>query len=287
MRRAGDAKSAPDDAQVWVWGLCERVQICYRCHKPNHRQANKTKGEQMRIWAMMAFVAVAGCVAPSPYSPQPYDPVPASEPVGYSGNAPLPPEQAARNFLTVVGRVEPVAEAYCRQMGRAQNCDFRIVIDDRPGQPANAFQTLDKQGRPILAFTLALIADARNADEVAFVVGHEAAHHISGHIPKAQQSAVTGAIVAGVIAAASGMGDAGIEQAQQIGAGVGARGYSKEFELQADAMGTEIAFHAGYDPLRGSAFFDRLPDPGDAFLGTHPANAQRKAVVARVMAELR
>ncbi len=240
----------------------------------------------MRFWPMMAGLALAGCVAPTPYPPQSSpDPMPA--PIVYSPSAPLPPEQAARNFLTVVQRVEPVAEAYCREVGRAGNCDFRIVIDDRPGQPANAFQTLDKQGRPILAFTLALIADARNADEVAFVLGHEAAHHISGHIPKAQQSAATGAILAGVLAAASGMGDAGIEQAQQIGAGMAARGYSKEFELQADALGTEIAFHAGYDPLRGAAFFDRLPDPGDQFLGTHPANAQRKATIARVMAGLR
>lgn len=240
----------------------------------------------MRIWAMMALVGLAGCVAPAPYAPQPLpDPVPAPLNVGI--NAALPPEQAARNFLTVVQRLEPVAEAYCRDVGRATNCDFRIVIDDRPGQPANAFQTLDKQGRPILAFTLALIADARNADEVAFVLGHEAAHHIAGHIPKAQQSAANGAVLAGVLAAASGMDQAGIEQAQQIGAGVGARSYSKEFELQADAMGTEIAFHAGYDPLRGAAFFDRLPDPGDQFLGSHPANAQRKAVVQRVMMELR
>lgn len=243
----------------------------------------------MRIWAMMAALALAGCVAPMPYPQQPglptADPLPAAMTDNSAG--PLPAEQAARNFLTVVQRVEPVAEAYCREVGRSSNCDFRIVIDDRPGQPANAFQTLDKQGRPILAFSLALIADARNADEVAFVVGHEAAHHIEGHIPKAQQSAVTGAIVAGVLAAASGMGDAGIEQAQQIGAGVGARSYSKEFELQADALGTEIAFHAGYDPLRGAAFFDRLPDPGDQFLGSHPANAQRKATVARVMATLR
>ncbi len=253
-----------------------------------YRDVVAIRGRKMRHWVMvLTMVAGLGaCVAPAPYPQQPL-PDATPFPVQSGGSGVLPPEQAARNFLTVVQRIEPVAEAYCRDVGRAANCDFRIVIDDRPGQPANAFQTLDKQGRPILAFTLALIADARNADEIAFVVGHEAAHHISGHITKAQQSAVTGAILAGVLAAASGAGDAGIEQAQQIGAGVGARSYSKEFELQADAMGTEIAFHAGYDPLRGAAFFDRLPDPGDQFLGSHPANAQRKATVARVMAQLR
>ena len=236
------------------------------------------------IFAVLT-AALAGCVQPVDYTPPAAPlPVPTAQPIS---DAPLAPNQAARNFLTVVQRVEPVAEAYCRQMAQVPNCDFRIVIDDRPGQPVNAFQTVDGQGRPILAFSLALIAEARNADELAFVMGHEAAHHIRGHIPKAKQSAVTGAILAGMIAAASGVGQAGVEQAQQIGAGVGARGYSKDFELEADALGTEIAFDAGYDPQQGAAFFDRLPDPGDQFLGTHPPNAQRKATVSRVMAQLR
>ena len=231
----------------------------------------------------LVTASLTACVQPVVYTPQ-NAPLAQAPP---AFDAPLAPNQAARNFLTVVQRVEPVAEAYCRQMGQVQNCDFRIVIDDRPGQGVNAFQTVDRQGRPILAFSIALIAEARNVDELAFVMGHEAAHHISGHIPKAQQSAAQGAILAGMIAAASGAGRAGVEQAQQIGAGMAARSYSKEFELEADALGTEIAFDAGYDPLRGSVFFDRLPDPGDQFLGSHPPNAQRRATVARVMADLR
>ena len=243
-------------------------------------------GRHMRktVLGVGLVAALAGCVQPVSYrSPEVPTPFPVVLP---QPDAPLAPIQAARNFLTVVQRLEPVAEAYCRQVARVQNCDFRIVIDDRPDQPVNAFQTIDRQGRPILAFSLALIAEARNADELAFVMGHEAAHHISGHIPKAQQSATTGAILAGMIAVASGADQAAIEQAQQIGAGLAARSYSKDFELQADALGTEIAFDAGYDPLRGSAFFDRLPDPGDQFLGSHPPNAQRKATVAAVMAQI-
>lgn len=241
----------------------------------------------MRHAALMVFLTagLAGCIAPVRSLP-PLDPI-APPAVQINAGSALPPEQAARNFVTVVNRLEPVAEAYCRQVGRVSNCDFRIVIDDRPGLGVNAFQTVDRQGRPILAFSIALIAEARNADELAFVMGHEAAHHIRGHIPKARQSAATGAILAGIIAAASGAGQADVEQAQQIGAGVGARSYSKDFELEADALGTEIAFDAGYDSLRGSAFFDRLPDPGDQFLGSHPPNAQRKATVTRVMADLR
>lgn len=233
---------------------------------------------------LAAAVSLAGCVsvAPMPPQPQPQVAAPAPTPSG----ALLPIETAARNFVTVIGRVEPVAERACRAQGRIPNCDFQIVVDDRPGQPPNAFQTVDDAGRPILGFTLALIADARSPDELAFVLGHEAAHHIAGHLPRQQDTALAGALVAGILAQVSGAGAEAVSAAQDIGASVGARQYSKAFELEADSLGTEIAYVAGYDPIKGAAFFDRLPDPGDKFLGTHPANAQRKQTVAAAVARL-
>lgn len=225
-----------------------------------------------------ALLAFGGCV--STYPAPPSVPGPAAAPV-------QPARVAAENFLTVVSRVEPVAERYCRSRGVARTCDFRIVIDDRPGQPPNAFQTLDSNGRPVIGFTLALIADARNPDELAFVLGHEAAHHIEGHIPQRQEQALSGALLAGVLAQASGLSAEEIKAAQNLGAEVAARSYSRDFELQADALGAEIALIAGYDPVAGSGFFDRLPDPGDKFLGSHPPNAQRKAQVAATVRRLR
>jgi predicted Zn-dependent protease len=67
---------------------------------------------------------------------------------------------------------------------------------------------------------------------------------------------------------------------------LGLRSYSKTYELQADALGTLIAANAGYDPLRGVAFFTRIPDPGDAFLGTHPPNRRRIKIVREAAASL-
>ncbi len=198
----------------------------------------------------------------------------------------LTARQAARSFVRVVNTVEPVAERECRARTRGVNCNFNIVIDDRPGQPANAFQTLDKNGRPVVAFTLALIADARNEDELAFVLGHETAHHIAGHISRQQQNAVAGAVVAGSLAVLLGGDSNAVEAAQRTGARVGARSYSKNFELEADALGTVITARAGYNPVRGAQFFTRIPDPGDRFLGTHPPNAARMAVVRRTAAGL-
>ena len=197
------------------------------------------------------------------------------------------PEAAARNFVQVVDRVQPVAEAICRERTRNVPCDFQIAIDDRLDQPPNAFQTVDEPGNPVLVFTVRLIAEVGNADELAFVMGHEAAHHIAGHLPRQQESAMTGALVAGTLASLGGGGESAVRAAQDMGAVIGSRSFSKDFELEADALGTEIAWRAGFDPMVGAQFFSRMPDPGNSFLGSHPPNAARVAIVQRTVATLR
>lgn len=230
----------------------------------------------LAVLAMLALGACAAPVAAPPATfPQPFPP-------GLGT-----PDAAARNFVTVVEQTAPVAEQICRERTRAVPCAFRIAIDDRADASPNAFQTLDDAGNPVLVFNLALIAAVRNPDELAFVVGHEAAHHILGHIPRQQQSAMTGAMVAGAMASLGGANQAAVQQAQDFGAMVGSRSFSQEFELEADALGTQIAFRAGFDPILGARFFARLPDPGNRFLGSHPPNAQRTAMVAQTMAGLR
>jgi len=117
-------------------------------------------------------------------------------------------------------------------------------------------------------------------------VGHEAAHHIEGHIPKQQQTAIAGATLAGMILSASGASEETIRQAQRFGAAVGGRVYAQDMELEADALGTRIAALAGYDPVRGAEYFARIPDPGQTFIGTHPPNAKRQQVVRQTAASL-
>ncbi|EDZ42669.1 MAG: M48 family metallopeptidase [Planktotalea sp.] len=225
-------------------------------------------------------VSLSACV--STPSPEPAAPSQSSVSAPTSANA----EQAARQFVKVVQTVEPVAEAECRARTTDLNCDFNIVVDDRPGQAPNAFQTLDKNGRPVLAFNIPLIATVRNADELAFVMGHEAAHHIQEHLARQQVNATAGALIFGGLAAITGGGEQIVQTAQQVGATVGARGYSKDFELEADRLGTVISHKAGYDPVRGAAFFTRIPDPGNTFLGTHPPNALRINTVRKTAAKL-
>lgn len=239
----------------------------------------------MRLVAVFFALVLAGC-APMDTAQRPTGATPSVPPPVDSG-ALLPASQAMVNFRIAVTRIEPVAEQICRQRGNNSNCDFLILVDDRPGAPMNAYQTLDRTGRPVIVFTERLIADARNVDEIAFVLAHEAAHHIEGHLARQQQNAVLGATLIGSLAGAlGGNSPDAVQTAQQLGASVGARAYSRNFELEADATGTRIAHAAGFNPLRGSEFFFRIPDPGNRFLGTHPANADRLRVVREVAATL-
>lgn len=229
----------------------------------------------------LTAVALGACTVESTEAPTTQ---PAPQPaVAKQAPPKLSSRTAVANFRAVVRQVEPVAERECRNRAPDLNCDFKIVVDERTNIPPNAFQTLDRNGRPILGFTIALIADARNRDEIAFVMGHEAAHHISRHLAKQQQTAIGGAILGGIIAASVGLD---VDTGQRVGGTVGARAYSKDNELEADALGTIIAKKARFDPVRGAAFFNRIPDPGDRFLGTHPPNAARIEVVRKVNSQL-
>ncbi|TDK41244.1 M48 family metallopeptidase [Antarcticimicrobium luteum] len=220
-----------------------------------------------RILMMLALLFVAGCAAAPP-----------------PGTA-LPEEvlRARRAFGQVVAAVEPVAERECASRTSDVSCDFIIRVDPDPGDQPNAFQTVDSRGRPVILFTVALIDSTRNADELAFVLSHETAHHILGHLDRQARHAAAGAAIFGGLATLDGASPEAVIRAQELGAAVGARSYSKDFELEADHLGTVIAYHAGFDPLRGAEYFARLPDPGDRFLGTHPPNAARVRVVQQTM----
>ncbi len=232
----------------------------------------------MRRLLLLSFAVLAGCSV-TPPAPEV---LPPPEPQTI-----IIERSTIERVVAVVQTVAPVAEEMCTRRAPTLNCDFRIVVDETPNAPPNAFQTQDDEGRPIIAFTLALIAEAQNSDEMAFIMSHEAAHHILGHIVRQNENAMAGAqILGGLASVLSGGREESIRAGVRLGAEIGARTYSKDFELEADAMGTVIAARAGFNPLRGAEFFFRIPDPGNQFLGSHPANADRLATVQRVARQL-
>jgi Zn-dependent protease with chaperone function len=156
------------------------------------------------------------------------------------------------HFDEAVARVLPVAHAICERQRPDARCDFKVVIDTRYKVTPNAYQTVDADGRPVLGVTEGLLAMIANRDELAFVLAHEAAHHVAGHT-----------------------GEPALTLLQHKDSAMATSHDTRRTELEADALGVAIARAAGFDPLRGARFFLRLPDPGKAVLGTHPDHETR------------
>ncbi|WP_420584664.1 M48 family metallopeptidase [Ruegeria sp.] len=193
----------------------------------------------------------------------------------------ITPEEMPRaeTFRSVSQTVGKEARAECLRQRRVSNCDFTILVDLDPRAEANAFQTLDDKDQPVIIFTRSMIQSTKNPDELAFVMGHEAAHHVLAHIDRQSQNAQEGAAIFDRLGKLHGEDGADLERSQKLGAEVNVQVNVKEFELEADRLGTIITYNAGYNPLIGAKYFDRIPDPGDQFLGTHPPNAARIQIV--------
>lgn len=218
----------------------------------------------------------------------------------------LDPAAAVAQFRTVAAAVEPVAETFCRSQTEEIanfNCDIRLDIDPQ-ATDRNAFFHFAEGGAPTVTFTVPLIMDARNPDELAFVMGHEMGHHIGRHIQKGQQQAVAGMLIMGALAAYgqaqmtaanpyryTGNDSQQMHDMMGIGGAVGEAAYSQTYELEADVIGTYIATAAGYDPVLGARFFARPEQPVTAsgarsFWGTHPAHETRLATVIETRAAM-
>lgn len=239
------------------------------------------------LFAACVGLALAGC-AGYPTGQQPNR---APPPVGAPpATAPLPQGRIS-DFSRAATRIEATAQSMCRDSvptAPAVRCDFEYRLVDDPRLGPNAFQTLGPDGRPVVAMTTQLVAATANSDEIAFILGHESAHHISDHLGRAQSQAMTGALVLGALATLGNASDDVVSDMMDLGAALGGRAYSQSYELEADRLGAYIAARAGYDPGRGALVFARpVLAGGGGLLSTHPGSAQRQTAAAATAAEIR
>lgn len=196
------------------------------------------------------------------------------------GGCSAPPylEPSAREtvvFSDVVSQVQPVAERQCRAQAPEIDCRFSISLVRDPDLQANAYYHRLPSGAPRIVVTQSLLETLQNADELALILGHEAAHHIAGHFLARSESALSEALAHWIAAEDAGLKGVDLSNAAQAGAKLGARRFSKQFELEADQLGAVIARDAGYDPVKAVAYLERAYDPGNQHMGTHPPNSQR------------
>lgn len=247
---------------------------------------------KMRLALVGLALAVAGCTTPADlpdasasHGSQAEDLYQTAQ---YQNTGKLSRGAALARFKRVMPRVRRAGVAYCRTHyagGNTALCNVDIGIDTKLKQP-NAYFTF-QNGRPVVRMSVPLLQESGSDDEVAFVMGHEYGHMLGQHIQKSVRQAQVGAILLGALTAAAGGDVSAVEASMDLGAAVGGRAYSQDYELESDILGTRIAYAAGYDPVKGLQFFTRNAKKGargqGSFWSTHPPDRRR---VATVLAEV-
>jgi predicted Zn-dependent protease len=129
------------------------------------------------------------------------------------------------------------------------------------------------------AVNTGLLTLATSDDELAIVMGHEAAHAIARHGGERISRAMAVELAAGLASAAGG---ASPELINGILAGYGVFGetaFSRKEETEADRIGLIIAADAGYDPRAAVGFWKKMAANGGGntpeFISTHPSDETR------------
>ena len=116
-------------------------------------------------------------------------------------------------------------------------------------------------------------------EELAAVMGHEIAHALREHgRERASQQAAQNAVI-GIGAALLGIGEAGASLVNVVADVTIGMPYSREFEIEADRIGVELAARAGYDPRAAITLWQKMGQAGGSappqFLSTHPSPQNR------------
>jgi beta-barrel assembly-enhancing protease len=214
---------------------------------------------------------------------------------------------------TVISRKEEeeYAKALLRQMrayevlnedpliaGFFQDMGYRLVANsDRPNR-SFSFSVVDLPvvnafaapgGVVVLYSGLILAADTES--EVAGVLAHEIAHITQQHIERAIESAKSMTIplllaMVGLVLAGGGSGEA-IQGALMGGTAAAQQAqiyFTRQNEIEADRIGIQTLYEAGYDPRGMGEFFEKLGritrpmgEGPPEFLRTHPVTVSRIA----------
>ena len=176
---------------------------------------------------------------------------------------------------------DPAVNAYVRSMGQRivsttnmANLPWEFHVVDDPS--INAFAI---PGGHIYVHT-GLIQNADNASELAGVMAHEISHVLARHSTEQISRQYGLSILAGLVLGQN-PGQLAQIAAQIAGSGALAR-FSREAEREADELGIQAMYAAGYDPLGMATMFEELLENRDSqpgrvaqFFSTHPLTEER------------
>ncbi|MAT50643.1 MAG: peptidase M48 [Porticoccaceae bacterium] len=166
--------------------------------------------------------------------------------------------------------------------------NFTFTVIDSPD--INAFATPGGY----IYINRGLIGYLRSEAELAAVLAHEIAHVTANHSARQQRAQTTSNVAAGLLAILTGSGEVG--EATALWGAATVRGYGRDMELEADAIGAKTMTRAGYNSsaiidvlslLKDHERFEkrraresgREPKTYHGLFATHPRNDQRLAEI--------
>jgi hypothetical protein len=172
-----------------------------------------------------------------------------------------------------------------------RHAGFRYTFDVINQKEINAFAL---PGGPMF-LNRGMIEAARNEAQMASVMAHEIAHvalrHGTAQATKGQKfqiGAIAGQILGAIVGGAAGTV---ISQGSQFGLGAYFLKYGREYERQADLLGSQIMARAGYDAREMANMFRIIQEQGGRggpeWLSSHPNPANRSEAIVKEASMLR
>ncbi len=185
---------------------------------------------------------------------------------------------------------DPLITEYVNRLGQnlARNSDakmpFTFQVIDGPTD-VNAFAL---PGGYVFVYT-GLIKMADEEDELAGALAHEIAHVAARHLTcraSKQELMSFGSIPLGILL--PGWGGLAARQAAVMGRALASQSFSRRDESDADYLGLQYMYAAGYDPNGAISIFEKLealekqkPGAFSKLLATHPMDSDRIAATQR------
>jgi predicted Zn-dependent protease len=189
---------------------------------------------------------------------------------GKSALAPADDPQLQR-LRYIAGRIIPFTAA-CNERAR----DWRWEVQLLRSNTLNAFCM---PGGKIAFFSGILSRLKLTDDEVAMIMGHEAAHALLEHARERLAKSTGTNVGLRLLSALLGLGNLGDLAAQGLSQ-LASLKFSRDDESEADALGLLLAARAGYDPRAGISLWQKMGAANGgktppAWLSTHPAGPER------------
>jgi predicted Zn-dependent protease len=262
---------------------------------PGHGGRERQRRLTVALAVVLAGLLLAGCNSLLTAGVQPEAGI-GGGPQGVPAAAGAGAEEHAR-IVAAYGGIyhdDKLEQTVARIVGRI------VAASDQPDQPyritilnspaVNAFALPGGY----LYVTRGLLALANDSSEVAAVLAHEMAHVIANHAIERQNKARNAVIVSRVVTDVLGdEGQLALTSSQRSLAS-----FSRQQELEADAMGVKTIGRAGYDPFAAARFLttmaqfstyrsstgpvmEKRPD----FLASHPSTPERVEFATRAARE--